>query len=270
MSYAHVNGIDLYFERTGSGLPLVLLHGWGTSGRVWNAQLAALADEFTVVTVDWRGCGRSDRPRHGNTVAQNGADVLALADALGLDAPVLVGNSIGATMALEAAAAAAPGRLAGVVSVDGPGYWPREGMAAELAALRTGLRVDRAATVAGWVPGWYQPGTSPHLVDWTVRQILDSGVFIDELFTEAADYDPRPLLAALDLPVAFVHGEQDTQIPAEVSRTLAAATPRAEFHLVHGTAHLPHQDRPAELAALLAAFTRRCASSAGQAVATLR
>ncbi|MEV4438786.1 alpha/beta hydrolase [Streptomyces sp. NPDC049577] len=256
MSYAKVNGIELHYEDRGAGRPVVFLHGWGTTGRVWDAQVAGLARDHRVITVDWRGCGRSDHPATGNTLAGNVADVLALTDLLSLGHPVLVGSSIGATFALEAALAA-PDRIGGVVSVDGPGHWPGQGMAAQLDALLGGLAADRAGSVAGWVPNWFGSATSRATVDRTVRQILDSGVFIDALFPEALDYDPRPRLPRLRVPAVFLHGRLDTEIPAEVSETLAGLTPQGWFEVVEGAAHMPHQERPAVFnTALRAALDR--------------
>jgi non-heme chloroperoxidase len=68
MPYLQVNGTGLYYEDDGAGQPVVLLHGWGTSGCVWGSQLPDLARNHRVITVDWRGCGRSARPAAGNSI----------------------------------------------------------------------------------------------------------------------------------------------------------------------------------------------------------
>ncbi|MFD0384990.1 alpha/beta fold hydrolase [Streptomyces stramineus] len=75
------------------------------------------------------------------------------------------------------------------------------------------------------MPEWFAPGTAPALIDWTVRQILDSGVYIDEQLDVFATYDPRPRLPGLTVPVHYLHGELDAPIPPEVAWTLAALTP---------------------------------------------
>ncbi|GAB2738382.1 alpha/beta fold hydrolase [Kitasatospora kifunensis] len=267
MSYAKVNGIELFYERTGAGDPVLFLHGWGTSGRVWGAQVADLAADHQVITVDWRGCGRSDHPATGNTAADNVADLLALINHLELDRPVLVGSSIGATFALEAALAE-PQLVGGVVSVDGPGYWPSQGMTEQLRALTDNLAADRAGTLAGWIPGWFGPAASPALVDWTVRQALDSGVFIDALFAEAAAYDPRPRMAALTVPAVFLHGRLDSEIPLAVSETLAALVPHGSLQAIEGAGHMPQQELPREFNLALRAALERIA--AGRIAAAAR
>ncbi|GHF04020.1 alpha/beta hydrolase [Amycolatopsis deserti] len=241
---------DLYYEDAGTGPALVFLHGWGTSGRVWHAQLPEFVRDHRVLTVDWRGCGRSVKPVHGNDTATVLADLLALFDELGVESPTLVGSSIGATFALELALRH-PGRVARVVSVDGPLHWPSTGMPID--DLRRGLREDRAGTLASWVPHWYAPGTAPALIDWTVRQILDSGVYIDDHFAEAAAYDPRPALPSARVPVVFLHGERDTEIPLPVAEECASLTPGSKVVVIAGAGHMPHQERPAEFNAALRA-----------------
>jgi non-heme chloroperoxidase len=183
MPYLQVNGTGLYYEDYGAGQPAVLLHGWGTSGRVWGGQLPDLARDYRVITVDWRGCGRSARPAEGNSIAGVARDILELADTLALPAPVLAGSSIAGAFVIEAALAR-PGRLGGIVLVDAGVHYFSRGLDEQLRDLLAGLRADRAGTLAAIVPNWYRPGASAAMVDWTVRQILDSGVFIDELIAD--------------------------------------------------------------------------------------
>ncbi|KIZ18058.1 alpha/beta fold hydrolase [Streptomyces natalensis] len=263
MPYLDVNDTTLYYEDEGTGPALLFLHGWGTSGRTWGAQQAGFVTNHRVVTVDWRGCGRSARPARGNTIAGVVSDLVALIGALRLDRPVVIGSSVGGAFATELAVRH-PELIGGVVSVDGPAYWPSSGPQAE---LLDDLRRDRAGTVAGWVPGWYAPGTASALIDWTVRQILDSGVYIDDHQAAAPDYDPRPTLPGLRVPIHYIHGELDVPIPLEVARTCAALTPGAEVTVIAGSGHMPHQERPTEFNTALRTALARMAR-AGAAPAT--
>jgi pimeloyl-ACP methyl ester carboxylesterase len=98
--YAHVNGIDLYFEAHGAGRPLILLHGGLGSGEMFGPVLPALADHHQVITVDLQGHGRTadiDRPIDVRLMAD---DIAALIEHLGLEKPDLVGYSLGGAVAL--------------------------------------------------------------------------------------------------------------------------------------------------------------------------
>ena len=173
-------------------------------------------------------------------------DLTALIGALGLERPIVAGSSMGAVFATEL--------VGGAVVVDGPGHWATEGL--DLAKVDHALRTDRAPSIASWVVKWFAPGTSPALVDCTVRQILDSGAYIDEHFRAFADYDPRPRLSGLRVPIHYIHGAVDTQPPVSVAYACATLTPGAEVTVIEGAGHLPHQERPAEFNAALRAVLR--------------
>ncbi|MFC6517470.1 alpha/beta fold hydrolase [Streptomyces goshikiensis] len=157
MGVANVNGTSLYYEAHGAGRALVFLHGWGTSGRVWDAQAADLSRDHHVITVDWRGCGRSERAATGYTIADVTHDTLGFLDALELKAPVLIGSSIAGAFVLEAALAA-PRRIGAVIPVDAGVHHFSAGMREAMAGLLADLRADRAGTLADLVPHWYRPG----------------------------------------------------------------------------------------------------------------
>ncbi|MEU1145254.1 alpha/beta fold hydrolase [Streptomyces sp. NPDC005863] len=241
MAYAAANGTRLYYEDHGSGRPVVFLHGLGSSGRVWDAQVADLMDDHRVITLDQRGCGRSERPATGYTIADATRDILAFLDALDLEQPVLVGSSIAGSFVLEAALAA-PDRIGAIIPV-GAGVHHFTTVRDAVDELLSALRADRAGTLAGFVPHWYRPGTSPAMIDRTVRQVLESTCLIDELILAQASYDPRERLAGLRVPTTFLHGELDTEIPLSVPEECARLIPGARLTVVEGGGHMAQQDQ---------------------------
>jgi pimeloyl-ACP methyl ester carboxylesterase len=103
MSYAEVNGINLYYETHGSGSPLVLLHGGLGSGEMFAPILDTLTASHQVILPDLQGHGRTadiDRPLDVRTMAD---DVAALIDHLGLDRPAVAGYSLGGGVAMQLA-----------------------------------------------------------------------------------------------------------------------------------------------------------------------
>ncbi len=96
---ADVNGIRLHYTAAGSGEPLVLLHGFPMTSFYWRKVIPSLAERFTVIAPDLRGCGDSDRPSGGydkRTVAQ---DVHGLVQHLGLGPINLVSHDVGMMVA---------------------------------------------------------------------------------------------------------------------------------------------------------------------------
>src|SRR3954470_2946841 len=103
-NYADVNGITLYYERHGSGRPMILLHGGLGSGDMFAPIIPQLAEHHEVIAPDLQGHGRTadiDRPIDHRLMAD---DIAALIDHLGLEKPDVVGYSLGGGVALFTAA----------------------------------------------------------------------------------------------------------------------------------------------------------------------
>ncbi|CAL9589509.1 alpha/beta fold hydrolase [Streptomyces sp. enrichment culture] len=251
MAYTTVGNITLHYEDLGAGRPLVFLHGWGTSGRVWDAQAADLMADHRVITLDWRGCGRSGRPAGGYTISRLAGDVLEFVDALELDRPVMIGSSIAGAFIIEAALAA-PDRFRAIIPVDA-GVHHFSGLQSATDKLLANLRADRAGTLADIVPHWYRPGASTAMIDWTVAQLLESTFRIDGLLVDQARYDPRDRVASLRVPTHFLHGELDTEVPLSVPRELAALIPGSRLTVIDGAGHMAQQDQADRFTAALRA-----------------
>ncbi|MGH2401049.1 MAG: alpha/beta fold hydrolase, partial [bacterium] len=105
MPHARANGINLYYEMTGSGPAIVLLSGLGADGHFWYQQVPALAARFSVIAVDNRDAGRSDKPEVAYTLRTMADDVAGLLDALEIPSAHLVAASMGGFIAQEFALA---------------------------------------------------------------------------------------------------------------------------------------------------------------------
>ncbi len=136
-------------------LPVVFVHGMVETARVWDMQLAHIADTRRAIALDVRGHGDSTPPEDGNYAPVScAADVLAVLDGLGLDRVAIVGHSFGTCIAL-ATAATALHRIAQLILVDSPGDFtqlPVELYEAELVPFLRALETEdwRAAVEVGF------------------------------------------------------------------------------------------------------------------------
>jgi pimeloyl-ACP methyl ester carboxylesterase len=124
MSRVDVDGVGIEYEVTGEGRPVVLLHGFPDSGRLWRHQVPALADAgFQVIVPDLRGYGRSDKPEpvDAYSIPVLAGDVMAILAELQIGRAHIVGHDWGAALAW-ALAAFAPGNVdhLAVLSVGNP------------------------------------------------------------------------------------------------------------------------------------------------------
>lgn len=109
--------VDLAFRVRGSGPAVVLLHGTSANHAVWEPVGDALESQATVIALDQRGHGRSDKPAEGYTGGDFVIDVITVLDALGLERAIVAGHSLGGRNAWLAAARE-PSRVSGAVVVD--------------------------------------------------------------------------------------------------------------------------------------------------------
>src|ERR1700748_300440 len=102
--FAEVNGVRLHYLIAGKGDPIVLLHGFAETGRMWLPLIAKLSDKHTVIAPDLRGFGQSSAPADGYTKAAMAHDIHELMMSLGYDPIRLGGHDIGLMVAYAYAA----------------------------------------------------------------------------------------------------------------------------------------------------------------------
>jgi pimeloyl-ACP methyl ester carboxylesterase len=94
-----INGISLYVEDHGDGVPVLLIHGWPDSARLWRHQVPHLVTNgYRAITPDLRGFGRSGRPEEvaAYSLRNSVADMIAILDQLGIATAHVVGHDWGA------------------------------------------------------------------------------------------------------------------------------------------------------------------------------
>ncbi len=121
--FSQANGIRLHYVRQGTGMPLVLLHGWPEFWFTWRKIIGPLADHFDVIVPDLRGFGESDKPDRSAleayTLEHHVEDLRGLADALRLGRFGIVSHDVGGYIA-QAFARTYPERLIGLFFFNCP------------------------------------------------------------------------------------------------------------------------------------------------------
>lgn len=259
----------VYVEEAGEGVPLLLLHTAGSDGRQWRDLLndADVTRRFRCVAFDMPWHGKSSPPagwQHGGdyrlTTAGYTGLVMAVARALGLDRPIVMGCSIGGRIVLDLAAEH-PDELRGVVGLQGSAFTGRYYDLSVLhhphihggevcGALVSGLVAPTAPEAGRWETLWHYMQGGP-------------GVFRGDLHFYAEEGDLRPKLARIDTarcPVALLTGEYDYSCRPEDTLATAAAIPGAEAVVMKGLGHFPMSEDYAALRPYLLPVLERMAA----------
>jgi pimeloyl-ACP methyl ester carboxylesterase len=246
MELVEANGLEIAYERVGDGPPLVFAHGAAEDGRVWERQLAALADEFTVIAWDEPGAGRSSDlpPAFG---LADFADCLAiLIGALALGPAHVAGISWGGTLVLELYRRH-PGLVSTLILIDTYAGWKGSLPAAEVDARVAGVleSVQAPRDLDPAVPGLFASRPPAELL--ALLDEMASDVRPETVTTQAlvmAGTDQRDLLPAIAAPTLLIWGELDVRSPLTVAHEFQKQIPDATLVVIGDAGHLSHLERP--------------------------
>jgi pimeloyl-ACP methyl ester carboxylesterase len=223
---AAVNGIEMYYETTGQGAPLVLLHGFNASGQVWSRMVADFAKRYRVVVPDLRGHGRSTNPTGKFTHRQSALDVFALLDALGIRQFKAMGISTGG-MTLIHMATQQPSRVEAMALIGATIYFPEQARA-----------IMRKATVESLTPQVYERRREIHKHgDEQIRALQQQfhdfrNSYDDMNFT-------GPYLATITARTLIVHGDRDQFFPVEIPHEMYRSIPKSYLWIIPRGGHVP-------------------------------
>jgi pimeloyl-ACP methyl ester carboxylesterase len=258
---------------SGSGAPLVFVHGLGTDAGAWDRVVPALCAEHRVITVDLPGYSLrtavEDVP-HADDLADGLAAVL---DELDIRSAVLVGHSFGGVVSLIAAGRH-PQRCAGLILVAPGGFGTELNPFIPLIGTRFGSRMLRSLygprasrtieRLAARVQG--RSGTPSRV---RIAELMET---YDRLRTDAAreqfQASVREILALnaaggrdrltqidQDIPVLVLWGREDRVLPAWHAHNAARLLPWAVVHFIDGAGHTPHRSHPRQTAREISTFS---------------
>lgn len=251
---------NLAFEQHGTGLPVVLLHGFPFCRDLFAPVMPALAEVGRVVAVDLPGFGESPPLSPGFSLADMAEEVSRLAGVLELPPFVVVGHSMGGYVALELAAQV-PETLAGLVLLASH---PRADTPEAKARRQEGVGLIRSGQrrefLEGFLARLLSPWTREHAprIAQEVRlmaEAVSDHVLVGCLHAMAERRDHSETLKGLAVPVGVVVGEDDALIPMDLARATAEVA-RGELVVIPEAGHLPMLEKPIATADALARFVR--------------
>jgi non-heme chloroperoxidase len=274
------DGCMMRVQVAGHGPPIVLLHEWASSHRVWEPIAHRLADRFSVYRWDARG-----HHGHGDEtlISPSPVSVERMADDLGnllehfrLERPTVVGHSMGALTLWAYIARHGCDRLGGIGVIDqSPRLvtdddW-RLGIYGELDEARdqafvAAMRADFVTAVVELVSFGLNPRARRRYQEGhpsiervrTYLAMLDRAPLI-EVWTTLSRADFRPVLPRIGVPALLVYGSESNFYPPATGPWVRDAVPFAELLVYEGADHSPHVAQPDRLAADLAQFASECA-----------
>ena len=244
--------VKLYYKDYGEGQPVILVHGWPLSNRMWEFQLDDLVNAgYRVITYDRRGFGKSSQPWNGYTYQDFADDLYEVICSLELSNVILVGFSMGGGELATYVEKYGTSKLCKLVflssvtpymlktddnpdGVDGSVF---EDMKAGIAEDRAGFFADFGKTFVNFDKNQDRISKAQVDFNWYIACRASRKATLDcvDAFGKT---DFREGCKQIDIPTLVVHGDEDAVVPMEVSGKRAAdIIPDAEFKVIKGAPH---------------------------------
>ena len=256
MPKLHIHDIDLYYEITGHGQPVLFIHGLGSSTRDWEAQVRFFSKHYQVITFDVRGHGKSDKPPGPYSVPLFAADTTELIKLIGLASVHVVGISMGGMIAFQLAVNTSNLVKSLVIVNSSPEFIVR--------TFLERLEVFRRLLIVRLM-GMRKMGKVlskrlfPNQEHGELRRILvkrwaenNKRAYIDSL-KAIVGWSVADRLGTIDCPTLVIAADED-YTPVAFKQAYVSKMPRAELLVISDSRHFTPVEKPERFNEVLLAF----------------
>jgi len=266
------DGVSIYYEDSGSGPVLVLLHGWGCTPRFFTRNVEALSRGTRVINMALRSHGPSQAVPHGHRISRYAADLRDLLAALNISDATVLGWSMGAAVIWSHYELFGDERLKKMVIVDQsprqyavPGGQDWQGIqvgcydAESLAVVRTMLSLDSRASAEGIVHACFPAGATPSReeLDFFAGEIETTPAQVRaDIMTDHTNLDWRDLMPRIQIPALVMIGEKSLIWGPGGAEYPAEYIPRAQLERFAESGHMPFYHESEKFNRVVTEFTR--------------
>ncbi len=247
----NIDGLDIAYEVSGQGSPLILMHGWGCDHTTVASVAATASATHTVYSLDLPGFGQSTEPREPWTPERYATMLRKFVDRLGIKRPSLAGHSYGGRVAIVYSSQH-PDEVDKLILIDAAGVKPRRSLSyyikvysfkawkrilrLTLGKKRAEERIERERA---------RRGSADYRAASPVMRATMSLSVNDDL---------RRFMPSIKAPTLLMWGENDTATPLRDAREMERLIPDTGLVVFPGAGHYSFLDSPGHFAAVLSSF----------------
>jgi len=255
------DGMDLHYEVTGEGPPIIFVHGFSMDHSVWEKQVEELTDAHQVITVDLRGHGISDKkPSQEYNIERFADDIHCFVENLDLKGCIYVGWSLGAAIGIRYAAKHSKG-ISKIVLIGGTPCWGRKSdfpyghSSAQVKEWHNEMTSNRAAWYRTMINDIFYKEADRSLKKrlWRISMKLPLSIAL-EIVEDSAEKDLRPDLPKISQMTAIFHGTHDKFDYLEAGKLMAKTIPSAKLVEFRESGHAPFLEEPERFQSELKSF----------------
>lgn len=249
--FIEIKGLKTEYTECGEGIPVLLLHGWGSSFDVYKGIIASLKDRCRLVAVNFPGCGQSETMKEPWCLEDYCDFCLEFMEKLNLKDPILMGHSHGGRVVLKLTAEKMvnPPKI---VLLDSAGLIPKKNFKQKCRAksFKAIKRVLTLPVIKNYSEGLLQKARNHYgSADYNAAPEV-----LRKTLVSLVNTDIRDILPNISCPSLLIWGDKDTATPLEDAKTIESLIPDAGLCVLEGTGHYSFCEKPYEAQAILNSF----------------
>ena len=251
--FINIDNLSIEYTEQGTGTPVLLLHGWGSSFDAYRGIINTLKDRCRVVAVNFPGCGNSDTMEKPWTLDDYCDFVLKFMKAVDLENPIIFGHSHGGrvTLKLTAEGMVKPPKI---VLLDSAGLIPKKSLKQKFRAksFKTIKAVLTLPVIKNFSAGLLEKARKHYgSADYNAAPLV-----LRQTLVSLVNTDLRDILHKIDCPTLLIWGENDTATPLSDAKIIESLIPDCGLCVIKGTGHFSFCERPFEANAIINSFIK--------------
>lgn len=246
-----VKNLKINYVDEGSGVPILLLHGWGSGNIAFRSIINALKDRFRLIAPDFPGCGGSETMAEPWTLTDYEDFVLEFLQKLGIENPITMGHSHGGRVTLSLCA---KGRLTPpkIILLDAAGLIPKKSLKQK--ARAKSFKIIKGALTLPVIKNY-----SGNLLEKARRHYGSADYnaapqVLRSTLVNLVNTDLRDIIGSIKCPTLLIWGENDTATPLSDAKIIESLIPDAGLCVIKGAGHFSFVENPLQTNAILNSF----------------
>lgn len=251
--YINIDGLNIEYTEQGSGIPVLLLHGWNSSFDVYKGIMSALSDRCRLVAVNFPGCGNSDTMENPWKLEDYCDFVLKFMKAVNLENPILIGHSHGGRTILKMAAEGMvnPPKI---VLLDSAGLIPKKSFKQKFRAKS--FKVIKWTLTRPIIKNYSEGLLEKARNHYGSADYNAAPLVLRQTMVSLVNTDLRNIISNIKCPTLLIWGENDTATPLSDAKIIESLIPDAGLCVIKGTGHYSFCENPYQAHAILRSFIK--------------
>lgn len=248
-----IDGLNIEYTEKGEGIPVLFLHGWGSSFKFYENIMTALSTRCRTVAVNFPGCGNSETMKEPWTLDNYCDFVLKFIDAVGLENPILIGHSHGGRTILKMVAEKqiAPPKI---VLLDSAGLIPKKSLKKKMRAKSFKIikRILTLPVIKNHNDGLLEKARKHYgSADYNAAPEV-----LRKTLVSLVNTDLRDIVSNISCPTLLIWGDKDTDTPLSDAKILESLIPDAGLCIFENAGHFAFFEQQGKTIAILNSFIK--------------